>query len=153
MVTARAPGETPVVVPPPPKSPPPAPSQIVTVIASPIPIFGSGGLPYCRNRLWKLSAGCAKSVATTLLSTSTTSKRVWLSLTAWSSTLPVVGPAVGNVEHPPSAAPVRLKRIAANFIVRHGFAIKTYFLSQRAKKQEVAKCAAHVIRWIRSSPT
>jgi len=60
----------------------------------------------------------------------------------------VVGPAVGNVEHPPSVAPARLTRIAANFIVRHGFTIKTHFLSQRAEKHEVAKYAAHVVRWI-----
>jgi len=58
----------------------------------------------------------------------------------------VVGPAVGNVEHPPSAAPARLKRTAANFIVRHGFTIKINFLSQRAEKQEVADYAAPVIR-------
>ena len=45
MVTLREPGETPVVIPAP-KSPPPAASQIVAVIVSPIPILGSGGLPY-----------------------------------------------------------------------------------------------------------
>ena len=36
-------------------------------------------------------------------------------------------------------APTKLKRIAANFIVRHGFTIKAKFLSKRAEKQEGGK--------------
>src|SRR6516165_11688293 len=119
MVTLREPGVTPVVTAEP-KSPPAAASQIVTVIVSPIPIFGSGGLPYFRNRVRKLSPDRAKSVETTLSSTSTISKRVWLSFTDWSTTWPVVGPAVGNVEHPPSAAPAEQARMVATLIVRCG---------------------------------
>jgi hypothetical protein len=36
----------------------------------------------------------------------------------------VVGPAVGNVEHPPSATPAKQAGMVANLIVRCGFVIK-----------------------------
>src|SRR6516162_9539215 len=119
IVTLREPGEIPVVTAEP-KSPPAAASQMVTVIVSPIPIFGSGGLPYLRNLDWKLSPGRAKRVETTLSSTSTISKRAWSSLTDWSTTWPVVGPAVGNVEHPPTAVPNEQARMTASLIVGCG---------------------------------
>src|SRR5215472_7461906 len=136
MVTLREPGEIPVVTAEP-KSPPAAASQMVTVIVSPIPILGSGGLPYLRNRERKLSPDRSKSVETTLSFTSTISKRAWSSLTDWSTTWPVVGPAVGNVEHPPTAAPNKQARATANLIVWCRRVPQLgHFLSERPRKQK-----------------
>ena len=99
-------------------SPPAALSQISTEIVSPVAMLNKGGWASGAKRAAKLSFGCARKVATTRSSTSTTSKRISPSDRLCSTTSLAEGPALGIHEQPPKPKVIRQASRTTGFIDR-----------------------------------
>ena len=135
-VTLCEPGVTPVVTPKP-KNPPAAASQIVTEMFADF-IFGSGGLPYFRNRVRKLSPGRAKSVETTLSYTDNIKARL-IVLDRLVHNLTRGRPCSGQCRASAERCNSQTSKDRSKLIVRTGLIIEADILSQRRRKQVAAE--------------